>query len=495
MNEELLIGVDIGTQGTKASVYRPDGNALAHAFEESRLIYGPEESVEQDPEEIYGSVLRTVRCAVERSGIKADAVAAIGIDGQMAGIMAVDKDWNPVTPYDSWLDTRCGPYIAVMKEMAEERIVRITGGQVTYAHGPKLLWWKKEWPEVYRRAAKFIQPSVYAAGKLCGLRAEDAFLDHTYLHFSGFADNMKREWSEELLETFGVEKEKLPRIVNPSDVIGHLTPEAARECGLTNRTIVAAGCGDSAASSLGCGITEPGMLYDVAGTASVFSAATGEYAPDVEEKTILYARSAIEDMWIPLAYLSGGGLCLRWFRDLMGLSYEELEKKAGEIPWGSDGLQFIPHFSGVTCPNMPGVKGGFLGLKWNHTVGHMYRSILESIVWEYANYYRILQKNVKSLQAKGIYGVGGGTGSRLFCQMKADVCGLPYMIMEGSEAATWGSAVIAGKAAGILPSLKSADVNRKISGVMPVNMETNGKFSSFVLKYIRLLENVNHMGE
>ncbi len=464
MRNAFLIGVDIGTQGTKASLYDADGTALSHASEPSRLIVKRPGEAEQDPDEIFTSVIRTIKQAVEAAGVSPSEIAGIGIDAQMAGIMGIDRDWNAVTPYDSWLDTKCEPYIAAMKQAGEDRIISVTGGQVTYSHGPKILWWKEKEPRIYGRIARFVVPSVYAAGRLCGLRSDQAYIDYTHLHFTGFADTGKLAWDKELLDTFAVGADKLPRICSPCEIIGGLTKEAARACGLREGTPVAAGCGDSAASSLGAGITEPGMIYDVAGTASVFSCSTAEFRPDRKHKTILYARSVIEGLWIPLAYISGGGLCIRWFRDLMRLSYDELQELSEAVEPGCEELSFVPHFSGRTCPNRPAVRGAFVGLGTNHSAGHMYRSILESIAYEYRLYLSILQESGLGDSIRGIYGVGGGTGSALLNQIKADVLEAPYIAMKNREAATFGSAVIAGYATGIYSGLQFAKEKQEAAG-------------------------------
>src|SRR5690554_5571291 len=196
MGAPHLIGVDVGTSATKAVLIRADGVILAEASAPSRLIQPSPRHVEQDPDEIVQSVVETVAACVDRSGVRAGEVAALALDGQMAGIMMIDEHWDPVTPYDSWLDTRCSPYVDRMREHSRE-ITALCGGPPTYSHGPKILWWMHERPEVFRRAHRVIQPAAYAAGRLAGLRGDDAFIDPTYLHFSCLADARRRKWSEE----------------------------------------------------------------------------------------------------------------------------------------------------------------------------------------------------------------------------------------------------------------------------------------------------------
>lgn len=489
--QNYLIGVDIGTQGTKAALYHEDGTQVSEAFEKSNLISPKPGEVEQDPEELYGSVIRTIKKLIDTTKIPPEKIVAVGMDAQMAGIMGIDEDWQAVTPYDSWLDTKCEPYIHHMKKVAQEEIIRITGGQVTYAHGPKVLWWKNERPEIYKKVAKFIMPTTYVAGRICGLKAKDAYIDYTHLHFTGFADVNHMKWDTGLLQVFGVEPNKMPNICNPFDVIGTVTKVAAELCGLLSGTPVVAGCGDSAASSLGAGIIKDGMIYDVGGTASIFSCSTKEYRPDFKHKTILYARSAVKDLWIPLSYISGGGLCLSWFQKLSGLEYAELEELATKVKPGSEGLSFVPHFAGRTCPNEPNMSGGFIGLNWNHNNGHLYRSIMESIAFEYNYYFTVLKEQNPNLKPHGIYGVGGCAKSVLFNQMKADVLGIPYYKLKSLDAGTFGSAVLAGYGAGLYKSFDiTLKVQTKETSIEP-NLTDNVSYASHAKRYQIFMK---HMG-
>jgi xylulokinase len=493
-----LIGVDIGTQGTKAAVYTPDGKTLASAFRPSRLHSPAPGVVEQDPEEMFAEFTGAVREAVEKAGVRPSFVAAIGIDGQMAGVLGIDRDWNAVTHYDSWLDTRCGKYIEHIKKTAEDLVIRTTGCPVVGAHGPRMLWWKHERPEAWGRIARFVMPTAYIAGRLCGLKAENAWIDYTQIHFSGFADVERKAWSSELIRLFGMDGAKLPRIAEPWAIVGGLTHDAAEALGLAPGTPVAAGCGDQAATSLGAGVTRPGLVFDVAGTASVFSCCVEKYTPDVQNKTILFARSVIDGLWVPLAYISGGGLCLKWFRDGVcggAYSYDELNEQAATVRPGSEGLMFVPHFGGRTCPNDPAIRGSWLGLGWIHERRHMYRSILESIAYEYSYYYKLIRGLMIGPEAPRVIAIGGGAKSRLFSSIKADVLGIPYEPHALGDTATWGSAVVAGYGAGVFADIANALTATAESGLEPVppDMENHGRYAALAAAYEALFGPLNRL--
>ena len=222
MQKKYLIGVDLGTSGTKAALYQIDGKLISEASVEVPLYYPKPGVVEQENEDFYTSAAQTVRQCIESSGVEPKEIAAIAFDSQMAGVGLIDEDFKPVARFDSWLDMRCQPYIEWMDKEAGDRITQLTGCPPTCDHGPKMLWWKNEQPEIYQRTAKFVMPGTYVAGKIAGLKADQAFIDHTYIHFSGFSDAQKGTWSSELCERFGLDMDKLPKIIDPCDIVGEV---------------------------------------------------------------------------------------------------------------------------------------------------------------------------------------------------------------------------------------------------------------------------------
>ncbi len=467
-----IVGVDIGTQGTKAAIFdAASGRCLAHAFEPSRLHRPKAGVVEEDPRRQFESVCRTIRTCVKQSRIDGRHVAAIGIAGQMAGVIGVGKDGRSVTPYDSWLDTRCAPYIKVMERDAGDEIVGKTGCPASFNHGPKKLWWKHERPAVYKRIAAFVQPAGFAAMQLCGLDAAGAFIDHSYLHFTGFADNLARQWDEALCRRFGIDVAKLPRIVQPQDIVGTLPRKSATACGLRIDTPVVAGCGDTAASFLSCGATREGICVDVAGTASVFAATTGAFRPDHAERVLGVGRSAVPGLWHPYAYINGGGMNLEWFRkEILNhgrrgkheLSFEALNKVAAAVSTHDDNAMFIPHLGGRVSPPQPQLRGAWVGLSWDAGVGALYRAVLEAVALEYAIYRRVLLSLYGKLKLRELRITGGGERSALWNQIKADALQTSVTRIAESHGAPMGAALIAGFGVGAIRSLPDA-ANRWIA--------------------------------
>ncbi|HZG76490.1 MAG TPA: FGGY family carbohydrate kinase, partial [Paenibacillus sp.] len=233
-NIPCVASVDIGTQGTKAALLTRGGDVLASAFVPSNLIRRSGGEVEQRPDDMLRECAGALAaCTAARPDA---AVEAVALSGQMAGVMGIDAAGDAATPYDSWLDTRCESQFERIRALGEAAVIAETGCPITYAHGPKALWWQRERPDVYARIAKFVVPTAYVAGRWTGGSAEDAYIDYTHLHFSGFADAASGGWSAALLSELKVEPSKLPRIVSPWDRVGGMTAAWADACGLREGT-------------------------------------------------------------------------------------------------------------------------------------------------------------------------------------------------------------------------------------------------------------------
>lgn len=502
MVKKYLIGVDLGTSSTKSALYTREGQLAAEASMEVPLYYPSPGIVEQDNDDFYRTAAQTVKQCLQESGIDPRQVAGIAFDSQMAGIGTVDEDFKPATRFDSWLDMRCQPYIEAMEREAGDLVTALSGCPPTCDHGPKILWWKEEQPRAFERIAKFVTPAGYVAGKMAGLKGEEAFIDYTFIHFSGFSDARSGSWSPQLCKKFGLEASKLPRIVEPWHVVGEVQQGPAQAFGLAPGTLVAAGCGDTAAGALGGGIVRPGMLFDVAGTASVLAGCTGEFVADVKHRALLTMRSVIPGLWNPLAYIGGGGLALRWFRDEFfnnwrgrqqaeapGL-YEELSALAAEVAPGANGLFFSPHLGGRICPSSPQMRGAWVGFSWGHRQAHFARAVLESVAFEYAFYLKILRELIPDLKLFEARVVGGGARSPVWNQIKADVLGVPYQPLQGSEFGSWGCAMIAGKAAGLIDDLVEMASRHAVPEGQPLqpDRESNLLYQSLGARYIEWQE-------
>jgi xylulokinase len=447
---ELLVGVDIGSQSVKTAVFDATGRLVAKDSAPVSLRRTAT-AVDQDPDAFVAAAARTIRACVDGRG---DDVAALAIAGQMAGVLGVAEDGTAAIPYDSWLDTRCAAELAEIAERFADDVTERTGCPPMVAHAPKILWWRRHRSGDYARIARFVMPGAYAAGRFCGLGADAAYIDWTYLHFTGLADAATSTWSSELIDDLGVEAERLPRIVAPTATVGRVTAEAASACGLRAGTPVAAGLGDTAAGALGAGIVRPGQLLDTAGTAAVLGVSTAEFRPD-RSRTLLAMRTAVPGQWMSLAYLAGGDL-LRWLPAALGASLPELVREAQDAEPAS--LLFVPYLSGRILPAAPNAHGAWTGLDFRHTRADLTRAVLESVAFEYAGFLERALELFPELTPAEVRVIGGGKDDATWNRIKASVLGLPYVRLRRESFACWGAALVAGVACGLVDDVADAAI-------------------------------------
>jgi xylulokinase len=506
---DLVVALDLGTTNVKGSIFSIEGEVVGDAYREVKLIYPRSGWVEQNSEELYDSSLFVLREAIKTSKQSGSDVRAIALGGQMAGLILIDRNWKPLTPFESWLDIRCKEYVGNIKKEYGELVWNKTGMPLhTHSTLPKLLWWKNHKPNIFRKARKALLASDFVAGKMAGLTSDDAFINYTSIVFSGCHDALKLTWSEEILNLFDIPMSVFPKIVRPWDIIGELSAQSAKRCGIPPGTPIIAGAGDQAAASLGAGIIEPGMAFDSSGTAAIFSVCIDQFVPDTKHKILECLKSIVPDLWLLLGAVSGGGLCLRWFRDTLTnnamkkrgepSTYAQLDERAEKVPPGSEKLFFIPHFAGRRNPLDSNMKGGWIGLTWSHTVAHLYRSILESIAYEYYFYLKLLKNLLHGFKCREVRVVGGGGKSMLWNQIKSDVLGVPYIKLSHEEDAALGLAVVAGFGIGLLKDIKET-VRKWVRPIKIVKPRPDlhikyTKYAEFYLNFVNSLRDVfeNH---
>ena len=281
----------------------------------------------------------------------------------------------------------------------------------------------------------------------------------------------------------------MPKIVSPETIVGTVCKEYSEKCGLPEGVKVIAGCGDTAASSLGAGITSVGLAYDVAGTASVFACCTDRFAPDTDNKTLLFSRSVCKDLFLPLSYISGGGLCLEWLSSLIGKSLKELDESLIENDTVNTPI-FIPHFSGRTFPLDNRVSGAFLGLNNQSNDVSMHKAVMESIAFEYKSYFDILCRSDCINAETTVIGVGGGAKSSVFSQIKADVLGINYATPKKADSAPVAMALLAAHATGcISKSIQEIFTPDKDATIYKPDLIKAEKYKTKAEKYLHLLNN------
>ena len=461
MTKRYYIGYDCGTMGTKVAIYTIDGQLVADAYREHEILYPKPGWAEMEAEQFYRVVAEGIKECVTKGKVDPDEVGGISCSGIICGIVPIDADWKPLGPYIPYLDGRAQKEAQELQGVdplwAEE-----SGNAEAAAYMPPVVlkWMLANNPEVRKNAKKVVGCAHYVMGKLGDLKAKDAFVD--WAHQSGWIigfDARKRDWSEKQIDLLGLPHEMLPRVVKPWDVVGELCAEEAEKLGLKPGIPLVAGAGDIMQSCLGSGLTDVGMSFDVAGTASIAAFALSDVNPAITRKKVLVnAMNTFEDQYLPWAFIPAGGLSLRWYRDeILGKPgvdevYRELDKLAEKVPAGSDYAMFFPFLQGRTSPSWPTASGTWLGLRGSNQAGHMWRSILESVAFEYLHWTLMLRE--AGFPINQMIGAGGGSNSRIWNQIKADMMNLEYLIPSTSEGAVLGNALLAAYGVGAIKDMK-----------------------------------------
>jgi xylulokinase len=458
---KYLIGIDLGTTLAKCVIYDEGLNPIAEAEEEMSINFPKPGWAEQDANDFYSISCALIKETLKKSRISKKDIKGISIDSQMGGIMAIDRNYNPVTYYDTPLDGRSAEENKYMHKSFGDLIIEKNGSLSTF--GNKILYWKKrnEWKEIY----KFIQPSSFVAGKLAGLNGDEAYIDDTFICFSGFSDLKKSEWSDELIDKMGIDSDKLPMIIKSTKVIGEVTKKASEDTGIPSGIPISAGCGDQSAGFVGAGILKHGQLVDVSGTACIFGACISDYRYDLQNKTLACMKSAIGSNYHFVSILLTGRTH-KWFIDEFFAEdkenaknkkediYSILDRRATNIEPGSGGLVSIDYLQGRFFPPDPNVRGLFIGHTWAHKKIHFYRAILESIAYDHYLTKGIIKELLPEIVFEKVTAIGSGAKSKLWMQIKADILQVPYQNLFRSDLSTLGSAIIAGFSTGLFKSME-----------------------------------------
>lgn len=447
--------------GTKTAIYREDSVRMAEAYRENMISYPSPGRAEMDPRGFVKNVEEGVRECLYKSGVNPGEIRAISASGIICGIVGINKDWEPVTPFVPYLDNRARCEADWIRKNVEPVWLAESGNCIVDEFMPPIIlrWFLNHYSGFRDKAVKVVNNGPFVLGTLAGLKAEEAFLD--WATMSGWLigyDSRSRKWSHKQMKALGIPEEILPRIVKPWDVIGYLCPEEGEKMGLPSGIPIVAGAGDTMQSALASGLLEPGLSTDIAGTASIFAVAVEEINEKISlSPGMMFATGTLEDSYFYWSMIRAGGLSLRWFRDNLAdchgdpSFYSEMDALAGEVPPGSRGILFYPYLQGAG-PDMPGACGAFLGLYGAGDRASMWRSILEAIAFEYAQMIRIYREC--GIPIKEIIGTEGGSKSPLWTQIKADILGGAYNIPTRSEGGLMADVAVAAYGVGDIEDLK-----------------------------------------
>jgi xylulokinase len=458
-----LIGVDIGTSGTKTVLFDEAGKTIAQATIEYPM-YQPENGwAEQHPTDWWDAVVGTLQKVIAESGIDTSDVRGIGLSGQMHGLVMLDRQDKVIRPAIIWCDQRTTAECdQITNLVGAERLIEITANPaLTGFTASKILWVRNNEPQNYEKCVSILLPKDYIRLRLTGERATEAS-DASGMQL---LDIGKRSWSDEVLTKLSIDKSLLAPVYESPEVTGAITQEIAELTGLKAGTPVVGGAGDNAAAAVGTGVVADGQSFTTIGSSGVVYAHTAEMHIDPKGRVHTFC-CAVPGEWHVMGVTQGAGLSLKWFRDnflesfsetakAMGVSpYYLMDQAAGKIPIGSNRLLFLPYLMGERTPHLdPYARGVFYGLSGVHGKADMIRAIMEGVSYSLKDCLEVIKG--MDIDVKTMRACGGGSGP-FWRQMLADVYNCEVETTDSSQGPALGVALLAGAGTGVYGSVREA---------------------------------------
>ncbi len=466
-----LLGIDVGTGGTRALVIDETGAIIASATSEHVPFASPQTGwAEQDPADWWRAAREAIAQVLGQPGMSSDSIAAVGFSGQMHGSTLLDGKGDVVRPALLWCDQRTDAQCREITEtIGQARLIELTlNPALTGFTLPKLLWVREKEPSLWDRVQSVLLPKDYVRYRLTGAKATDvADASGTLL-----LDVSKRAWSDTMLRELDLDPSLLPEVYESPEITSSVSREGAEATGLKVGTPVVAGGGDQAAGAVGMGIVRPGAVSATIGTSGVVFAATDRPALERGGRVHTFCH-AVPGRWHVMGVTLSAGQSLRWFRDRFGVQgtvpngttsvplgtvpdpYDLLTEEAARVPAGSDGVLWAPYLMGERTPHLdPHARAALVGLAGSHSRGHIVRAILEGVAFSLKDTFTLFEE--MQVPVGTVRLGGGGARSPLWRQIQADVYGYPVETVEAEEGAAYGAALLAGVGAGVWKTVDAA---------------------------------------
>jgi len=451
----LFLGIDVSTTGAKALLIDEQGQVVSSASTPLTLSTPRPLWSEQDPHEWWAGTVSSIRQALARAGVDGKAVAAVGLTGQMHGLVLLDENGAVLRPAILWNDQRTAAQCdEIHRRVGKERLIQVTGNvALTGFTAPKILWVNQNEPEIYRRARHILLPKDYARFRLTGDYAMDKADGSGTILF----DIRKRDWSPEVLAALDIPAAWLPPTYEGPQVTGRVSPAAAAETGLLAGTPVMAGGGDQAAGAVGAGVVDPGIVSLVMGTSGVVFASTDQALIEPQGRLHAFCHAA-PGYWHLMGVMLSAAGSLQWHRDTLApqTSFDDLVAEAAQAPAGCEGLFFLPYLTGERTPYPdPLARGAWVGLTVRHKRAHLTRAVLEGVAFGLKDSFTLIQQAGLG-EIKQVRVSGGGAKSPLWRQILASVLDAELVTVNTTEGAAYGAALCAGVGAAAWPSVPAA---------------------------------------
>ena len=473
-----VLGVDFGGGASKATLLNEKGKVVATATAEYPTFYGENGKAEQNPSDWYEAACKNVRSVLQE--VKAEEVKCLCFDAATHTAVLMDEFGSPVCNSVYWTDTRCVREKQFLEERFGQEIFNKCKHRVdTIWTLPEILFVKNNFPEIFAKVKRVTFAKDYVRGKFTG----DFVTDYIEAQGSMMFDFDKRAWDKNLLSVVGLKEENMPEIVNPLDLAGRVSDEAALYTGLAAGTPVICGATDTVMEVFAAGGVRRGEMTLKLATAGRICVVSDGYYPD---KNIVNYSHLKEGLFYPGSATKSCAASLRWLRDTFGGSFEELSEMAGSVPVGSDGLIFHPYLTGELTPHAnPALRGSFTGVSAAHTKAHFARAVMEGVALSLMDCKSYLQEKGVATGDKA-YVIGGGAKSSVWRQIVADALDLTLVRTENNDS-SFGSAMCAGIYAGFFEDFDSASaVCKKVVGTTEPIRENTEKYAKIYKKYKKI---------
>ncbi|MEI8215808.1 MAG: FGGY family carbohydrate kinase [Eubacteriales bacterium] len=457
---KYVLAYDLGTGGTKGTLYNESGQAIASSFISCKTYFPKKDYREQRPEDWWISIKESTRKLLSEVVINSQDIVALGVSGHSLGVVPIDSEGTLLCEYvPIWSDARASAEANKFFEEINEEYWYMTTGNGFPA--PlysifKIMWYKKNTPEIYEKTAAFIGTKDYVNYKLTNVVGTD------YSYASGSGVYNLKEWSyeDDFIRASGIGSEKLPKIYRSDEIIGTLTEWAAKELGLAKSTKVVSGGVDNACMALGAGCIDNGMAYTNLGTSAWIAVSDDKPIVEPTKRPYVFTH-CIKDMYVSATAIFSAGNSYRWVRDnlcrdmvkeevLGGVdAYVAMNRLAQEVPLGSNKIMFNPSLAGgSSLDKSTNVRGAFIGLSLGNTREDMIRATLEGICMNLRIAMDVLENQVPLVEEMLI--VGGGANSPFWMKLFADIYNKTIITTNvGQEAGSLGAAALALVGAGL----------------------------------------------
>ena len=496
---KYLLGIDIGTSGTKTVIFDQECKVIATASQEYPMSQPYNGWAEQDPQDWWDAVCATCRSVLDKSGILPGEINGIGLSGQMHGLVMMDADNRVLRPSIIWCDQRTHKECdEITRRVGAERLIEITANPaLTGFTASKILWVRNNEPEIYEKCRHILLPKDYIRFCLTGEYATEVS-DASGMQLLNIGE---RRWSGEVLEALDIDEKLLGKVYESIEISGFISHAASEKTGLEPGTPVVGGAGDNAAAAVGTGVVTDGKAFTTIGTSGVIFAHTSKLMIDPKGRVHTFC-CAVPGAWHVMGVTQAAGLSLEWFkkefcaqesldaRERHVSPYLIMDEEAAGINPGCDDLIYLPYLMGERTPHLdPDCRGVFFGLSAMHTRAHLIRAVMEGVAYSLKDCAAVLTE--MGVAFKEMLACGGGGKSLLWRQMLSDLYDCPVVTLAADEGPALGVAILAGVGTGLFPSVENACEriiirNKSISPNKENQKKIEKNYMIFKTLYVRL---------